>query len=149
MSASPGTGGGSAFSRRFLVHWNDCDPARIVFHANFIRWMDEGFTDLTRARGVDFVALAEADPCFRGAPLVDVHCAFRAPAHFGDLLDHHIAPPEFGAGRAFVLRHRSLLPDGRLAAEGEQTRIWGHDAGEGLRAVPMPDAIAARLAGRA
>ncbi len=137
----------SDFARRFLVHWNDCDPARIVFHANFIRWMDEGFTDMTRARGVDFRALAEADPHFRGSPLVDLRCGFRAPARFGDMLEHRIAPPAFSGGRSFRLTHRFLLENGTLVAEGEQTRIWGRDEGQGLRAVEMPEEIAARLAG--
>jgi len=139
----------SEYTRRFLVHWNDCDPAGIVFHANFIRWMDEGFTDMSRARGVDFVRLARTEPRFRGAPLVDVRCAFRAPARFGDMLEHRVAPPEFGSGRAFRLTHRFLLPDGTLAAEGEQTRIWGMSVDDVLCAVPMPPEIAARLGGPA
>lgn len=137
----------SDFARHFLVHWNDCDPARIVFHANFIRWMDEGFTDMARARGLDFAAMAEADPHFRGSPLVDVRCAFRAPARFADMLEHRIAPPAFTGGRSFRLAHRFLLPDGTLAAEGEQTRIWGRDEGLGLRAVPMPEEVRRRLQG--
>ncbi|GGC57267.1 4-hydroxybenzoyl-CoA thioesterase [Siccirubricoccus deserti] len=136
----------SGFTRQFLVHWNDCDPAGIVFHANFIRWMDEGFTDFSRSRGVDFVALQRAEPDFRGAPLVDVRCAFRAPARFGDVLTHAIDPPRPGEGRAFHLIHRFLLVDGSLAAEGEQVRIWGRTGPDGvLRAVPMPADIAAKL----
>ena len=135
------------FSRQFLVHLNDCDPARIVFHAHFIRWMDEGFTDLTRARGVDFVAIAEADPQFRGSPLVAVSCSFRVPARFGDVLEHRIATPDFGSGKAFVLRHR-FLKGSELVAEGEQTRIWGMATGDGgLAAVKVPDDIARRLRG--
>jgi 4-hydroxybenzoyl-CoA thioesterase len=133
------------FTRSFLVHWNDCDPAGIVFHAHYIRWMDEGFTDMNRARGVDFVVLQREDPDFRGAPLVDVRCAFRAPARFGDVLTHEIGPPEFKSGKSFRLAHRFLLPDGRLVAEGEQVRIWGREVGGALRAVPMPDTIAARF----
>ena len=80
---------------------------------------------------------------------MDVRCAFRAPAHFGDVLEHRVAPPEFGGGRAFRLAHRFLLPDGTLAAEGEQTRIWGMSVDDVLRAVPMPPEIAARLGGPA
>lgn len=137
----------SDFVRRILVHWNDCDPARIVFHAHFIRWMDEGFTELARACGVDFARLQEEEPRFRGSPLVDVRCGFRAPARFGDVLEHRIAPPLFGRGRSFRVMHRFLLPDGTLAAEGEQVRIWGMAGAEdqGLLAVPVPEAIAARF----
>ena len=137
----------SGFRRAFLVHWNDCDPAGIVFHAHFIRWMDEGFTDMMLARGVDFAALAREDASFRGSPLVDVRCAFRAPARFADTLTHEIAWPVFGDGRSYRLAHRFLLPDVRLAAEGEQVRIWGRDEAGTLRAVPMPPAIAAALGG--
>ena len=47
------------YSRQVPVHWNDCDPARIVFHPHFLRWMDEGFHELCHARGLDLRALAE------------------------------------------------------------------------------------------
>ena len=137
----------SVFSRRILVHWGDCDPARIVFHPNFIRWMDEGFTDMALARGVDFVALLREDPHFRGAPLVDVHCGFRAPARFGEVVRHEVGPPVFSGGRSFRIAHRFLLPDGTLAAEGEQVRIWGREVDGTLRAVPMPNAIVVALGG--
>ena len=137
----------SRFTRKLLVHWGDCDPARIVFHPNFIRWMDEGFTEMALARGIDFVALQREDPHFRGSPLVDVRCGFRAPARFGEVLVHEVAPPAFsGGGRSFCIAHRFLLPNGTLAAEGEQVRIWGREVDGALRAVAMPAAIAAAFA---
>jgi len=138
------------FVRRFLVHWSDCDPAGIVFHANFIRWMDEGFTELTMARDLSFVRLKAADPAFRGSPLVNVACAFRAPVRFGETLEHRIGPAEFGNGRSFRFQHRFFC-DGTLVAEGEQVRIWGMATadGAGLRAVPVPPAVAAKLRGEA
>lgn len=138
----------SDFVRAVTVHWNDCDPAGIVFHSHYVRWMDEGFHELARARGVDFALLQAADPAFRGAPLVNIGCAFRAPAMYGDTLEHRIAPPAFGAGRSFRVLHRFLKGD-VLVAEGEQVRIWGMagPGGTGLRAVPVPPDLAARLRG--
>lgn len=140
----------SDFVRAVPVHWNDCDPARIVFHSHYVRWMDEGFHELARARGVDFAALQAADPGFRGTPLVNIACAFRAPAMFGDTLEHRIAAPEFGGGRSFRVLHRFLKGD-VLIAEGEQVRIWGmtRPDGTGLRAVKLPPDLAARLRGEA
>ena len=133
------------FLRRILVHWGDCDPARIVFHPHFIRWMDEGFTEMTLARGVDFDALQREDEGFRGSPLVDVRCTFRAPARFGEVVVHEVGPPVLSGRRSFSVAHRFLLPDGRLAAEGEQVRIWGREIDGALRAVPMPVDIGARM----
>ena len=86
----------SGYTRTIRVHWGDCDPARIVFHPNFIRWMDEGFTEMALARGIDFAELQRADPQFRGAPLVDVRCSFRAPARYGEVITQEVVPPVFG-----------------------------------------------------
>ncbi len=134
------------FVRHFLVHWNDCDPAGIVFHANFVRWMDEGFTELLRARGLNFAEMQRTDPLFRGAPLVDVKCGFRAPARFGDVLEQRIPPPVLGQGRAFRVVHNFHVGE-VLIAEGEQTRIWGmaQADGTGLRGVAMPEDAVAKL----
>ena len=138
------------FVRHVPVHWNDCDPARIVFHSHYVRWMDEGFHELARARGVDFAALQVAEPSFRGSPLVNIACAFRAAAMYGDTLEHRIAPPEIGGGRSYRVRH-SFRKGAVLVAEGEQVRIWGMagPGGEGLKAAPVPPDIAVRLRGEA
>ncbi|WP_198384035.1 thioesterase family protein [Roseomonas sp. KE2513] len=138
----------SDFVRSIPVRWNDCDPAGIVFHAHYVRWMDEGFHDLALVRGVDFRAMEAMDPNFRSSPLVDIGCAFRAPAQYGDLLDHRIAPPEIGSGRAFRVLHRFYKGE-TLVAEGHQVRIWAMagPGGEGLRAIVVPGPIAAKLRG--
>jgi 4-hydroxybenzoyl-CoA thioesterase len=137
----------SDFLRRVPVHWNDCDPAGIVFHSHYVRWMDEGFHEMARACGVDFAALQTAEPGFRGTPLVNISCAFRSPAKYGDTLEHRIAPPEIGRSSLRV-RH-VFYKEERLVAEGEQVRIWGFAVpdGYGLRAVTVPPDIAARLRG--
>lgn len=135
------------FRRRVPVRWGDCDPARIVFHPHFFRWMDEGFDEMCLARGIDLRAMVAADPAFRSSPLVDVRCAFRSPAAYGDVLDHRIHPAEFAGGKAFTLRHGFWLGE-QLVAEGEQVRIWGYaDATGRLRAVPVPPELQARMRG--
>lgn len=134
------------YARHFTVHWNECDPARIAFHANFVRWMDEGFSDWCTALGIDFPAMQRVDPAFIGCPLVSVRCAFSSPARHGDTLEHRIGPA--------VLTHRSFrvphefFKDGTAVAEGEQVRIWGRlDPGDVLRALPIPADAGALLAG--
>ena len=127
----------SVYARSFTVHWNECDPARIVFHANFVRWMDEGFSDWAASLGIDFPALQAADPGFVGCPLVSVRCAFTSPARHGDVLEHRVGPAVMG-GRSFRVPH-TFLKGGTEVAEGEQVRIWGRiDPGEVLRALPIP-----------
>ena len=59
---------------------------------------------------------------------------------------HEVDRPAFNGGRSFRVAHRFLLPDGTLAVEGEQVRIWGREVNGILRAVAMPEAIAAAFA---
>ena len=134
----------SGYSRRITVHWNECDPARIVFHANFIRWMDEGFSDWAASLGIDFPALQAADPGFVGCPLVSVQCAVTSPARDGGVLEHHVSAAAVG-GRSFRVAHR-FFKDGLPVAEGEQVRIWGQiESGNSLRALPIPPYVKALL----
>ena len=132
------------YTRLIPVHWNECDPARIVFHANFVRWMDEGFSDWVAAAGIDFPTLQAEDRTFVGCPLVSVRCVFTSPARFGDVLEHQVGPATMG-GRSFRVAHL-FSKNGVAVAEGEQVRIWGQlDAGEVLRALPIPPYVRALL----
>jgi YbgC/YbaW family acyl-CoA thioester hydrolase len=128
------------FVRHVPVHWNDCDPAWIVFHSHYVRWMDEGFHEMAHARGVDFARLQADEPNFRGTPLVNISCSFSSPALFGDVLEHRISNPEFGGGRSFRVRHTFYIGD-RLVAKGEQVRIWGVVEEGRLRAIPVPNRV--------
>ncbi len=135
-----------SFSRSFRVHWNECDPARIVFHANFIRWMDEGFSDWLYTLGIDLAAMGLADPSFVGSPVVNIRCSFSSPARHGDILEHRVGPALIG-GRSFRVPH-AFFKEGTPVAEGEQARIWGRiDSGEVLRAMPIPEDVAEKLRG--
>lgn len=136
----------SEFVRHVPVHWNDCDPARIVFHSHYVRWMDEGLHEMAHARGVDFAKLQAENPNFLGTPLVNINCAFRSPALYGDVLEHRIERPEFGGGRSFRVRHTFRIGD-RLVAEGEQIRIWGMAEQGKLRSIPVPPHMATLLRG--
>ena len=107
--------------------------------------MDEGFTEMALSWGIDFAALQREDPQFRGLPLVDARCGVRAPARCRRVLVHQVDAPVFKS-RSFRVAHRFLLPNGRLAAAGEQVRIWGREVDGVLCAVPMPKAVAAAFA---
>src|SRR5262245_51241758 len=45
------------FELRLQTHWSDSDSARIVFYANYFRFVEQAEEELYRAAGVDRVAL--------------------------------------------------------------------------------------------
>ncbi len=128
------------------VMWADCDPARIVFHTHFLRWMDDAANKLfdKAAYGGERLLTEFGVP---GVPLVSVHADFRAAAKLGDCLQIECYVSEFGT-KSFTVTHNIRNGD-VLIAEGWQKRVWCQadpdDAGK-LTTFPVPDEFKQALA---
>ena len=66
------------------VYYEDTDHGGVVYHANYLRFMERARTEMLREKGYELDAL-ERDP---GILFVvrRAHLDFRAPARFNDLL---------------------------------------------------------------
>lgn len=66
------------------VYYEDTDLAGVVYHANYLRFVERGRSEWLRALGVDQARLrAETGTAFA---VVSMDCRWRAPARFDDLL---------------------------------------------------------------
>ena len=66
------------------VYFEDTDLSGVVYHANYLRFMERARSDMLRLAGVDQRAHHEAG---RGAyVLTELGISYRAPARFGDAL---------------------------------------------------------------
>jgi acyl-CoA thioester hydrolase len=75
---------GREFHLPVRVYFEDTDLSGIVYHANYLRFMERGRSAMLRAAGVDQRATHEAG---EGAYAVrDVHLRYLAPARLDDLL---------------------------------------------------------------
>jgi acyl-CoA thioester hydrolase len=75
---------GSAFHLPVRVYFEDTDLSGIVYHANYLRFMERARSSMLRAAGIDQRATHEAG---EGAYAVrDVSLRYRAPAKLDDLL---------------------------------------------------------------
>jgi acyl-CoA thioester hydrolase len=64
------------------VYFEDTDAAGMVYHANFIKFLERARSDMLRAAGADFVALLRQGG---GTYVVaQVHIHYRRPARLGD-----------------------------------------------------------------
>jgi 4-hydroxybenzoyl-CoA thioesterase len=136
---------GKVFTSTLTVHFSDCDPAGIVFFANFSRWMDnashEYFWKCGLPRWVDY----HKRTGILGTPIVEHHTKFSNPATYGDVLTITTSVLEW---RAKVFIHKHIITRGdTLICEGEETRVFvQHDAADPtkIKAVPIPaDVLAA------
>ena len=66
---------------RFRVRYAETDQMGVVYHANYLVWMEIGRVEFYRAAGLTYRTM-EQDGIMLA--VVDVHCRFRAPARYDD-----------------------------------------------------------------
>lgn len=126
------------FATERVVEWGDCDPAGIIWYPNYYRWMDSAFQELAGACGFSQRSLRE-DHGMVGTPLVDTGCRFESPAAHGDRLDVTVRVEKVGRS-SLTLAYRFAL-DGRMTAEGFETRVFARPASDGgIVAAEIPGA---------
>jgi acyl-CoA thioester hydrolase len=125
------------------VYYEDTDFTGIVYHANYLRYMERGRTNYLRLIGADHRALFEATE--REAPgfafvVRSMNIEFLKPARMDDVLDIITEPAEVkGASttvRQRVMRGDELLVDARVRV--------AFISGGRARPIPKPLRIAMR-----
>ena len=131
--------------RHFLivrVYYEDTDFTGIVYHANYLRYMERGRTNYLRLIGADHRALFEAAE--KEAPgfafvVRSMNLDFLRPARMDDVLDV-VTEPEEVKGASITLRQRVMRGD-ELLAEA-QVRVAFISGG---RARPIPKPLRAAM----
>lgn len=135
------------FSTTRMINFADCDPAQIVYYPRFFEMFDRNTENMFRSRGVHWEKLQEGGE-FAGMPLLDVHANFKARVAMGQTIEIQTWIDEF-RGKTFVVRHELYNAD-VLCCVGRELRayvVFDADAKAGVRAVPMPADLQARLSG--
>lgn len=129
------------------VEFGDCDPAAIVWFPNFFRWIDAASRHFFIQCGVPRWEETAQTLGVIGTPLVDTKSHFVKTASYGDVLDIAVSISEW-RNKSFVqtyriTRERADGSEADLIMECEEVRIFAarREDGQGIRAVPAPDAI--------
>ena len=67
---------------RLRVRYAETDKMGVVYHSNFLIWMEIGRVELLRQLGFDYRNMEREDNCH--IPVVDVHVRYKAPALYDD-----------------------------------------------------------------
>ena len=132
--------------RHFLtvrVYYEDTDFTGIVYHANYLRYMERGRTNYLRLIGADHRALFEAtEKEAPGFSFVVRHMdiSFRKPARMDDLLEV-VTEPEEVKGASIALNQRVMRAGEVLV--GARVRVAFVSGGR-ARPIPKPLRIALR-----
>lgn len=120
------------------VYYEDTDFSGIVYHANYLRFMERGRTNYLRLLGADQRALfAEAETEAPGFAFVvrSMQIEFIRPAHMDDLLDVVTRPLEVRG--ASITLHQEIRRGAILLLEADVKVAFV----SGGRARPIPKAL--------
>ncbi|UCB57044.1 MAG: tol-pal system-associated acyl-CoA thioesterase [Candidatus Omnitrophota bacterium] len=66
------------------IYYHDTDSGGVVYYANYLNYLEEGRTEYLREKGLDLKKLDEEGISF---VVRDVSISYKAPAHYGDVLE--------------------------------------------------------------
>lgn len=144
-SGAPDQDAARAFSpHRFgvRVYYEDTDLAGVVYHANYLRFLERGRSEMLRDAGVDQAALKRDE----GVVFMVARCdiAFRRPARYDDQLTIETELRALGAASLSLAQRACFGPGGSAAVEAavEVAAVRFADG----RPVRLPTALRDRLA---
>ena len=110
----PGAFVGAAHQFRARVYFEDTDLSGIVYHANYLRYMERARSDMLRLAGIDQRAAMEAG---EGAwAVTDLAIRYRSPAKLDDDL-LVVSTVEAVRGASVVIAQRILRGTSALSGE--------------------------------
>ena len=124
------------------IYYDDTDAGGVVYHANYLRYMERGRTEFLRDHGLSVQGMHERGIIF---PVVAIEINYRSPARLDDLLEVEtsivaVKNGSFVAGQKVVRKE-----DGRLLVEARVTLAC---VGEGMRAQRLPAELRELLASK-
>ncbi|MEM1384516.1 MAG: tol-pal system-associated acyl-CoA thioesterase [Pseudomonadota bacterium] len=113
------------------VYYEDTDLAGIVYHANYLKFIERGRSDALRTRGVDQRAMAADGVVF---VVRRIAADFLGPARFDDLLTvETVAKAIKGAS---VVLQQTVLREGAVLFTAEVTIACIDEGGRPIRLAP-------------
>jgi acyl-CoA thioester hydrolase len=110
---------------RVRVRYAETDQMGVVYHANYLVWLEIGRVDLIRQLGLDYKSMERDEGC--GIAVVEANVRYKAPARYDDEI---VIRTRLAQVRGSLLRfaytvHRSANADGpeHLLAEAQTVHI--------------------------
>ena len=133
--------------RNIEIEWGDCDAAGTVFFPRYLEYGDACTNALFAKAGL-FKPVMLKSYNIIGLPLVDLRARFAVPSDFGDEVVYETSITEWGRS-SFLVQHKVFRPDGVLALEIFERRVWVRRVSENpvaFQSEPIPEEVKKRFA---
>ena len=107
---------------RFRVRYAETDQMGVVYHANYLVWMEIGRVELVRSLGLNYKELEEREGLCLAVTAAS--CRYLSPARYDqEVVVHTEIAKATSRGIEFAYQIRSGDPS-RLLAEGSTRHMW-------------------------
>jgi YbgC/YbaW family acyl-CoA thioester hydrolase len=125
------------YNTDFQVEFGDCDPAGIVFYANYFKWIDSTFNRWLRENGLGQDVIAELWNAV-GTGVIEANASFLAPLRPGDNLLMSITQIDWLDKTLSINYHGSS--NGELVMKGCEVRgLFKANSDGKLGLIPLTD----------
>ena len=108
------------FETRLRVRYAETDQMGVVYHSNFVIWMEVGRVELLRSLGFTY---REMEKDGYHLPVAEVKCRYKAPAKYDDLIRIRTKIVNLRGYLIHFFYEILRDDDGTLLAEGESVHI--------------------------
>lgn len=97
-----------SFISRQAVEFFDCDPMGVVWHGNYLKYMEKARGDFLRAIRFDYRSIGEHGVLF---PVVETNTRYMKSLHLLDVFDVYIYVDEYEVElvHSFEIKHKGVL----------------------------------------
>jgi acyl-CoA thioester hydrolase len=104
------------------VRYAETDQMGVVYHANYLVWMEIGRVELCRSRGVNYSEMEARDGIF--LVVVEAKCRYHAPARYDEEIFVKTWIRESGARMVRFAYEIRAAAGGRKLATGETSHVF-------------------------
>ncbi len=103
------------------VYYSDTDHGGVVYYSNYLKWFEIGRTEILRQNGFDY---ADFEKHGIIAPVVEVHCNYKSPASYNDVII--IKTSVENIGNTSIKFNYDIIrkKDEKLLAEGHTVNVF-------------------------
>ncbi len=120
------------------IYYHDTDFSGAVYHANYLKYLEEARSEYLEARGLTVKALLEKGI---GFAVRRQEMEYKFPAFFGDILEVQVGVKEYTPYR-IVFAYTLHNQDGKLLGKAETDLVC---VGRDLKLLELPEEIKAAL----
>jgi acyl-CoA thioester hydrolase len=119
---------------RIRVRYAETDQMGVVYHANYLVWMEVGRVAYCKARGFEYKQMELQDGVFLA--VAEAHCRYASPARFDEEVVIRTWVAEVNPRMVRFAYEMLLAEGGRKLATGETKHIF---LGRNLRPCRLPE----------